>query len=64
MGVLAYIESGRIVLPKTAPWVKDFIAECEAFTANNTHAHDDQIDPMIDAITDCLAKSSDWSGWT
>jgi predicted phage terminase large subunit-like protein len=64
MGVLAYIESGRIALPKTAPWVKDFIAECEAFTANNTHAHDDQIDPMIDAITDCLAKSSDWSGWT
>ncbi|WP_045361605.1 phage terminase large subunit [Mycoavidus cysteinexigens] len=64
MGVLAYIESGRITLPKNAPWVKDFIAECEAFTANNTHAHDDQIDPMIDAITDCLAKSSDWSGWT
>ncbi|BBE09709.1 phage protein [Mycoavidus cysteinexigens] len=64
MGVLAYIESGRIALPKNVPWVKDFIAECEAFTANNTHAHDDQIDPMIDAITDCLAKSSDWSGWT
>ncbi len=64
MGVLAYIEAKRIVLPKTAPWVKDFIAECEAFTPNNTHAHDDQIDPMIDAITDLLAKSSDWSGWT
>ena len=36
--------------------VSDFVAECEAFTADDTHAHDDQIDPMVDAINDMLAK--------
>ncbi|MNJ73421.1 Terminase-like family protein [compost metagenome] len=38
-------------IPDDAPWVADFIAECEAFTADDTHAHDDQIDPMCDAIS-------------
>jgi predicted phage terminase large subunit-like protein len=36
-------------------FVSDFIVECEAFTADDSHAHDDQIDPMCDAITDLLA---------
>jgi predicted phage terminase large subunit-like protein len=46
------IEAGYVVIPEQASWVTDFIAECESFTADGTHAHDDQIDPMIDAITD------------
>lgn len=48
------IEAGRVFLPESAPWVSEFITECEAFTADDTHAHDDQIDPMCDAITDLL----------
>lgn len=46
------IEAGYVVIPEQAPWMADFVTECESFTADNTHAHDDQIDPLIDAITD------------
>jgi len=52
--VLGYIESGHVMIPLNAPWVHDFIAECEAFTADDAHDHDDQIDPMCDAISDML----------
>lgn len=52
--VLGYIESGYVKLPEGAPWVHDFIAECEAFTADDAHDHDDQIDTMCDAISNML----------
>lgn len=55
--VLGYIESGHVMIPMSAPWVHDFIAECEAFTADDAHDHDDQIDPMCDAISNMLHKS-------
>lgn len=55
MDATPHIESGFVVLPDNAPFVSDFIVECEAFTADDTHAHDDQIDPMCDAIADMLA---------
>lgn len=54
MDVLSYIEAGMVLLPENAPWVSDFISECEAFTADDSHAHDDQIDPMCDAINDMI----------
>lgn len=54
MDVQGYIESGYVKIPLDAPWVHDFIAECESFTADDTHAHDDQIDPMCDAISQML----------
>jgi predicted phage terminase large subunit-like protein len=53
--VLSYIESGFVYLPDNAHFVADFISECEAFTADDGHDHDDQIDPMCDAINDMLA---------
>jgi predicted phage terminase large subunit-like protein len=56
MDVVSYIESGLVCIPDDAPWINDFVGECEAFTADDTHAHDDQIDPMVDAINDMLAK--------
>ena len=56
MDVVSYIESGLVFIPEATPWVNDFVAECEAFTADDTHANDDQIDPMVDAINDMLAK--------
>jgi len=49
-----HIEIGNVMIPASAPWVSDFIIECEAFTADNTHQHDDQIDPMCDAIKEFL----------
>jgi predicted phage terminase large subunit-like protein len=54
--VAGYIESGLVMIPEEAPWASEFIAECEAFTPDDTHAHDDQIDPMCDAINDMLAN--------
>ncbi len=52
--VIGFIESGYVKLPMDAPWVNDFIAECEAFTADDAHDYDDQIDPMCDAISNML----------
>ena len=58
LDVLGYIEAGNVMLPEDAPFTNDFIAECEAFTADDSHLHDDQVDPMIDAIGDMLAHMS------
>ena len=49
--VIGFIESGYVKIPENAPWVHDFIKECEAFTADDAHDHDDQIDPLCDAIS-------------
>jgi predicted phage terminase large subunit-like protein len=54
MDVVSFIEAGFVVLPESAPFVSDFVVECEAFTADDSHAHDDQIDPMCDAVVDML----------
>lgn len=43
------IQSGRVLLPKGAPWVEPFIAECMAFPNG---AHDDRVDSLIGAIED------------
>lgn len=42
-----FIESGNVLLPIDAPWLSDFLAETSAFPGG---AHDDQLDPMFDAI--------------
>ena len=55
MDAVSFIDAGFVVLPEEAPFVSDFMVECEAFTADDSHAHDDQIDPMCDAIMDMLA---------
>lgn len=56
LGVQGYIESGFVYIPENAPWVADFVTECEAFTPDDTHEHDDQIDPLVMAIMDLLAS--------
>jgi len=42
-----FIESGNVLLPMDAPWLSDFLGEAAAFPGG---AHDDQLDPMFDAI--------------
>ncbi len=54
--VLAYVESGRVHLPKNAPFLSDFLTEVSAFP-NGTH--DDQVDPMIDALDD-IFNGTQW----
>lgn len=60
---LPYIESGYVYIPEDAPWVSDFTKECDEFTADDTHAHDDQIDPMCDAIDDICGGSGKIDIW-
>jgi predicted phage terminase large subunit-like protein len=42
-----FIESGNVLLPMDAAWLSDFLGEAAAFPGG---AHDDQLDPMFDAI--------------
>jgi predicted phage terminase large subunit-like protein len=42
-GQTAVIEAGHVVLPETAPWLEDFLAEILAFPYGR---HDDQVDSM------------------
>lgn len=57
MDVQAFIEQGRVFIPDAAQWVSEFLAECEAFKADMTHDHDDQIDTLIDSIAGTLIKA-------
>lgn len=63
MDIAGYVESGRVYLPDEAPFTSGFIGECEAFTPNDSHAHDDQIDPMCDAINDMVATGNILQTW-
>lgn len=53
--VAPMIESGNVLLPANAPWLSDFLAEAAVFPNGQ---HDDQLDPMMDAISDMLIKTS------
>jgi predicted phage terminase large subunit-like protein len=44
-----FVESGNVLLPIDAPWLSEFLGESETFPSG---AHDDQLDPMFDAIGD------------
>lgn len=49
--VLPIIASGYCYLPFIATWLNDFLAECEEFTADMSHKHDDQVDIMSMALS-------------
>lgn len=42
-----FIESGNVLLPIDAEWLSDFLGEASSFPGG---AHDDQLDPLFDAI--------------
>lgn len=48
------IEAGNVYLPSDAEWLSDFLYESSLFPNG---AHDDQLDPMMDAIKDLLIGS-------
>lgn len=43
------VEAGLVYLPEDAPFISDFLEEVSAFPSG---AHDDQVDPMMDAVTE------------
>jgi predicted phage terminase large subunit-like protein len=63
MDVLPYIESSLVCVAEDAAYTNDFIAECEAFTADDSHDYDDQVDPMIDAVNDMLSNENKLKQW-
>lgn len=51
MDIVPQVESGHVVLPRDAAFLSDFLAEASAFPNG---AHDDQLDPMIDAVGEIM----------
>lgn len=49
------VEVGNVVLPESAPWLSDYLAEFSAFP---NASHDDMVDPTMDAISDMLIDNS------
>lgn len=58
--ILPYIESGQVLLPESENYsfVPDLLAECEAFSRDMSHSHDDQVDALGILIQEALGKTS------
>ena len=41
-----------VMVPVDAPWLQPFFDEVESLTADMTHDHDDQFDPLADAVSE------------
>lgn len=54
--ILPMIATGRVVLPKTAAWLAEFLLEMAAFRKDGNHKHDDQVDPLADACKMMLGQ--------
>lgn len=63
MDILGYIEARMVCVPSEAPFTADFVSECEAFTADDSHQFDDQIDPLVDAVNDMLSSQNKLKVW-
>ena len=59
MSALPQIKAGNVVLPESAPWLSGLLNEIAAFTADDSHKHDDQIDTMTMAINLVLNIADD-----
>lgn len=57
LDAIPYIESGYVYLPEAAPWVADLLGELEAFQADMGHAHDDQVDVLVYAVTELRIRA-------
>jgi predicted phage terminase large subunit-like protein len=49
------IESGNVLLCRDAAYLSDFLYEATVFPNG---AHDDQIDPMMDAVADMMSGNA------
>lgn len=57
--VLPYLEAGQVYLPENENhgFNPDLLAECEAFSRDMSHLHDDQVDAMCHLIQEALGKT-------
>lgn len=63
MDAIPFMEAGLVVVPEEAPWLSDYLAEFEGFTPNDSHVHDDQVDPTVDAVIDLVSSRSKMKVW-
>ena len=54
--VLAHIEAGNVELPGSSEQNKELLNECEAFTRDDSHKHDDIVDTLVYGIMVGLSK--------
>ena len=65
--ILPYVAGGRLFIPEGTDWAEPLISELCAFSPAMTHAHDDQVDTVVDAIATLLMPGggmlagADWS---
>ena len=57
--ILPYIEAGQVLLPENENYsfVPELLNECEAFSRDLNHIHDDQVDALAHLINEALAKT-------
>ena len=58
--VLSYIEAGQVLLPENENYsfVPDLLNECEAFSRDMSHIHDDIVDALVHLISEAIAKNT------
>ena len=59
--VQADIESGYVNIPASAPWLKDFIKECLAFTGGKQNSKDDRVDSFLYCLK--VARKNTQTDW-
>lgn len=63
MDAQSYIEAGQACIPEDAPFTSELINECESFSGDMTHAHDDQVDVLVDGVFLMLASGNSIKVW-
>lgn len=59
MSALPQIKAGNVILPESATWLNGLLTEIAAFTADDSHVHDDQIDCLTMAVNLVLNIAED-----
>lgn len=56
MDTAPQIKEGKVMLPRSKPWVTEYVSEHAAFAADDSHKNDDMIDPTMDAVNVAILK--------
>lgn len=59
MSALPQIKAGNVILPESATWLSGLLTEISAFTADDSHKHDDQVDCLTMAVNLVLNIAED-----
>lgn len=62
MEIAADLESGYFHIPESAPWLLEFISQCEAFTGGKQDAHDDFCDVLTYSLK--LRRKGTMTDWS